>query len=133
MKRLKQKYLFCLLSSLMVLGGGVGALLYYMLPTHYPHWYFGILAFVFVLEVAVLYVVCRGSERLTGQKLANLYMAIKGGKLLLSLLFVGAYMLMVRENVKNFVLVYLVFYLFYVLLEIPFYAEIEQRIKNSKG
>lgn len=130
---LKLKYSLYLIASLMVLGGGIGALLYYVLPEYYPQWYGAILLVVFVMELTVINLVGNASKRLSGQKLANLYMAVKGGKLLLSFLFVGAYMLSVKEGIKSFVLIYLLFYMFYVFLEVPFFAEIERRIKNIEG
>lgn len=127
------KYVLYLLSTLMVLGGGIGALLYYAFPVYFPHWYFGILTFIFVLECGVIHAVVKGSGKLSGRKMVNLYMGLKGVKIFLSVLFVGAYMLLVKEGAKSFVLVYLSFYMFYVLLELPFFAEVERRIKKEEG
>lgn len=129
----RNKYLLYLLSTLLVLGGGIGALLYYVFPAYFPHWYVGILAFIFALECGVVCTVVKRSEQLSGRKMVNLYMVLKGVKLLLSALFVGVYALCVKEGVKSFVLVYLLFYMFYIFLEVPFFSEVERRIKNKMG
>ena len=121
-----------LLSSIMIAGGGIGAILYYLLPDFYPrgNWYGGILLFFLCMEAVIIHVVDKGSQTLNAHKQVNLLMAIKGCKILLSVLFIGVYAWVEKEGIKNFALICALFYLIYIVLEFPFYAAIERRIKE---
>ena len=132
MDSLKTKYNLLLISSIMIFGGGIGVLLHYIFPAFYPQWYFGILFFFLIAESFVIFVVDKGSNNLSGRKLVNLYMAIKGIKILLALIFVGIYAAVIKDGIKNFVMVFILFYLIYLGLELPFYAAIERRVKATK-
>ena len=132
---LKSRYLMFLVSSIMIVGGGIGAILYYLFPAFYPpgNWYGAILLFFLCVEAIIIHVVDKGSQTLSAHKQVNLLMAIKGCKIFLSVLFIGIYAWVEKEGIKNFALLCALFYLIYIMLELPFYAAIERRIKEKKN
>ncbi len=125
----KAKYITFLISFLLILGAGIGALLYYVFPQFYPQWYILILIYFLFVEVVIIYIIDAGSKKLDQRKLVNLYMSTRVGKVILSLVFIGVYSLAVKTGIKNFALVFMLFYLFSIAFETWYFINIERRIK----
>lgn len=126
----KAKYLTLLLSFTLIFGAGIGALLYYKFPNFYPQWYPAILIFFYILEAIIIYTVDVKSKKLKQIKMVNMYMLTKGIKMFISLVFIGLYALIVKTELKNFVLVFVLFYFLYLLFETYCFTIIEKRIIN---
>ena len=115
----------------LIAGAGIGAFLYYLLPQFFPNWYFQIVFFFIILQSVLIYFVASSSEKVSSQKMVNLYLLAKVIKIITSLGFITIYALAVKENIKSFVLVFIVFYLLYLFLETLLHSKIEKRIKSK--
>lgn len=129
----KTKLYTAITSYGMIVGAGVGAFLYYLFPTYYPQWYFGIVFFFLFIEIALMSFVISSSEKVSSQKMVNVYMLAKVIKVLASLLFITLYALIIKENIKSFVLIFMVFYLLYLIIESFIFSKIEQRLKEKNN
>lgn len=110
----------------------VGAGLYYLIPTFDWNWFVGIAAFFLILEpILISYVVGVSSKE--KKKLVNAYMLTKVVKVIFALFFVTIYALVVKENIKSFVAVFILFYLLYLIVEAYLFIKIEKHIKENKS
>lgn len=126
------RYILLLTSFLMIAGGGVGALMYYIFPQYYPQWFGGIIAFFFLTESVMVYIVEKESLRQDARKLVNLYMGIRVSKLLLALAFILVYALVVKEGIKSFVLIFMLIYFLCIIFDTYYFSKIEKRIKEKE-
>lgn len=109
----------------------VGAGLYHFIPSFDWNWFVGIILFFLILEPLLISYV-EGVSRGQKKKLVNAYMLTKVVKVILSLIFVTIYALAVKENIKSFVAVFILFYLLYLAVEAFLFIKIEKHISNSK-
>lgn len=118
--------LFAIISA--VLGA---VILHYALPGHYFRSYPLIPLYLYVFGLVSIYAfdVCRQSAP---KKMLLLYLAIKMGKMILSLVLVLIYCLAVREEVKAFLLTFISFYLVYLIFETWFFFSFEMNQKRKK-
>ena len=128
----KAKLVTAMLAFGLITGAIIGALLYYKFPGYYPNWYEGILAFFLILESLILIYVESASRKVTQRQMLNTYMLTKVIKVFAALIFVGAYYAIVKENIKSFVLVFMIFYLLFLAMESWLFLKIEKRLKNKQ-
>ena len=128
----RAKLITLLLAYGLIVGALVGALLYYVFPQYYPEWYEGILLFYLILEPLVLVYVESSSRRVTQRQMLNTYMLTKVFKIFAALIFVGAYAIIIKENIKSFVLTFCIFYLLFLAIESFLFLKIEKRLKNKQ-
>lgn len=69
----------------------------------------------------------------TPRKLLLLYLVVKMVKLIFSILLIFIYYLVVREDIKTFLLTFLSFYLIYLIFEtwLFFYFELNRKLKKK--
>lgn len=128
----KAKLVTYILASGLIIGALIGLLLYYVFPQFYPNWYEGILLFFIVIESLILAYVESCSRRVTSRQMLNSYMLTKVVKVFSSLIFIGAYMIIVKEDKKSFVLIFMIFYLLFLALESVLFLQIEKRLKKKQ-
>jgi len=128
----KAKLITSLLAFGLIAGALIGALLYYQFPDYYPNWYEGILLFFLVLESLIIGYVVSASRKVTQRQMLNTYMLTKVIKIFAALIFVGAYALIVKENIKSFVLIFMIFYLLFLAMESILFMKVEKRLKNKQ-
>ncbi|MDR1884300.1 MAG: hypothetical protein LBR26_16195 [Prevotella sp.] len=128
----KAKLITSLLAFGLVAGAMAGALLYYRFPRYYPGWYEGILLFFLALESFILLYVESASRKAASRQMLNTYMLTKVIKIFASIIFIGAYTLAVKENIKSFILVFIIFYLLFLAFEAFLFMKIEKRIKKKQ-
>lgn len=128
----KAKLITSLVAFGLIIGAIVGALLYYQFPQYYPNWFEGILAFFLVLESLIISFAVSSSKKVTQRQMLNTYMLTKVIKIFAALIFVGAYAIIVKENIKSFVLVFMIFYLLFLAMESVLFLKIEKRLKNKQ-
>lgn len=116
----------------LITGAIIGMLLYYQFPEFYPNWYEGILAFFLILESGIVSYVVSASNKVNQKQMLNTYMLIKVIKIFAALMFVGAYAIIVKENLKSFVLVFMIFYLLFLGIESILFFRVEKRLKNKQ-
>jgi len=121
-----------LLAFGLIAGAVVGAFLYYAFPAYYPSWYLGIVFYFLILEILIINIVYTYSKKISSKQLVNLYLSAKVVKLLTSLIFVTIYALVVGENIKSFVLVFVAFYALYLFIETFMFSKIEKQLKRQK-
>lgn len=114
-----------------VMGSLIQALLNYQFPQFYPNWYEGILAFFIVLESLILVYVDSASMKVTQRQMLNTYMLTKVIKVFAALIFIGIYALTIKENMKSFVLIFMIFYLLFLAFESYLFLKIEKRLKKK--
>ena len=130
MEKLKIK-LNTILTIVMLAGGcGVWWLLKAGLPTHYFRWYPVIPGFFYIMGLVFVTVITRDYKE-NQRKLVNLYMIIKLCKVTAALLFVGIYFLVERVQMRDFIVVFMGFYLIYLGVETYFFYLTEENIKNK--
>ncbi|MFV0417342.1 MAG: hypothetical protein ACK5KT_01250 [Dysgonomonas sp.] len=128
----RAKLITLVLAFGLIAGALVGMLLYYQFPDYYPNWYEGILAFFLVLETFIISFVVSASKKVTQRQMLNTYMLTKVIKIFAALIFVGAYAIIVKENIKSFVLIFMIFYLLFLAMESILFTKIEKRLKNKQ-
>lgn len=128
----KAKLITSIFAFGLIAGALIGMLLYYLFPEYYPDWYEGILAFFLILETFIVSYVISVSKKATQRQMLNTYMLTKIIKIFVALLFVGAYYIIVKENIKSFVLVFMIFYLLFLAMESILFLKIEKQLKNKK-
>lgn len=116
----------------LILGAGAGLLLYYVFPQFYPNWYLGIVFFFLVIELVAMNFVITSSRKASSKKMVNVYMMAKVIKMLASLMFVTIYYAAVKENIKSFILVFIVFYALYLGFETYLFSKVEKELKEEK-
>lgn len=130
MEKLKIR-LNTILTIVMLSGGcGVWWLLKAGLPTHYFRGYPVIPGFFYIMGLVFVTVVTRDYKE-NQRKLVNLYMIIKLCKVTAALLFVGIYFLVERVQMRDFIVVFMGFYLIYLGVETYFFYLTEENIKNK--
>jgi hypothetical protein len=87
------------------------------------------MAFFFLYESMVILLTSKKKESITPRQSVNLFMGLKVGKILLSLIFATVYALAVKIEVKRFVLVFVALYFIYLLFDTIYLAKNEK--KNS--
>lgn len=132
MDTFKAKLLTQVLAFGLILGAGAGLLLYYVLPQFYPNWYLGIVFFFIAIELIAINFVVASSRKASSKKMVNVYMMAKVIKMLASLGFVVVYYAAVKENIKSFILVFIVFYALYLFFETYLFSKVEKELKEEK-
>lgn len=128
----KAKLIVSLIVFGVVIGALIQALLNYQFPQYYPNWYEGILLFFLLMESFILAYVESASRKVTQRQMLNTYMLTKVVKIFAALIFVGAYKIAVDENIKSFVLVFMIFYLLFLAFEAYLFLKIEKRLKKKQ-
>lgn len=128
----KAKLITSIFAFGLIAGALIGMLLYYQFPQYYPNWYEGILAFFLILESLVIGYVVSASKKVTQRQMLNTYMLTKVIKVFAALIFVGAYAIIVKENIKSFVLVFMIFYLLFLAIESVLFLRIEKQLKKKQ-
>ncbi|GAB6011556.1 hypothetical protein [Viscerimonas tarda] len=128
----KTRLLIFLIAFGLIAGAGVGLLLYYVFPQFYPG--LGVVntaVFFLVIEICLFGFVASKSEKVSSKKMVNIYMLAKVVKMLLSLIFVAVYVFAVKENVRNFILVFVIFYAQYLFIETLLFSKLERHLKEK--
>ena len=89
-------------------------------------------AFFFIYEAMVIVLTDKKSKTLTGRQSINFFLGLKVGKIILSLLFIGVFVIAVNIELKRFVLVFVLLYLVYLLFNTLYLACLEKELKRKK-
>jgi hypothetical protein len=85
------------------------------------------IAFFLLYESLVIWITDSKKKTMTPRQSVNLFLGLKVGKMILSLLFVAIYAIAVKVELKRFVLVFVGFYLVYLLFDTIYLANGEKR------
>lgn len=131
MDLVKVKFITILIAFGFIAGAGIGAFLYYVVPQFFPNWYFEIVFFFLIIESLLISMVVSKSKVSTSKQMVNVYMLTKVLKIIASLIFITVYALVVKENIKPFILVFIVFYALYLFIETYLFSKIEKQLKEK--
>jgi len=132
MDSFRAKLTFIIAAFGLVLGSGIWAILYYVFPAYYPESIGSIFLFFLVVEIFIVnYVYSKSLKSEKPQKMVNVYLLTKVVKMLLSLVFVTIYVLAVKEQIKSFVLVFMIFYIVFLAVESKLFIQIEKHLKKK--
>lgn len=132
MEKLKRNF-DLLLTALMLFAGWGG---WFLMKNVFPEMYFDLypaipsLFFIIgLLFIRVLY----NADKENPRKLVNLYMLVRFAKVGVCLLVIGVYYFFVKEYMREFSLVFMIFYLLYLGFETLYYSQIERIIKKNNS
>lgn len=94
-------------------------------------WTTGVIAFFFLYELMVIIITDKKGKTSTDRQLVNLYLGLKVGKIFLSLILVSIYAFVIKEEVKRFVLVFVLIYFIYLLFDTLYLSKREKRTKTK--
>ena len=72
------------------------------------------------------------SRKATQRQMLNVYMLTKVVKVFASLIFIATYAVVIKENIKSFVLIFMIFYLLFLAFEAYLFLRIEKRLKKKQ-
>lgn len=117
-----------------ILGGILGAGIYYLFPKYYTDWYFAVLVFFIAIEAISLLMIEKLSRTATAGQLANSYLMSKTVKIIFSLAFISMYAVIVKDKplILNFAISFILLYFIFLVLESIQFVKIEKNLKNKK-
>jgi hypothetical protein len=89
------------------------------------------LVMFFIYELFVIWYMENKSKSITARQSVNVFLGIKMGKIILSLLFIAVYALVVKVELKYFVLVFLALYFIYLFFDTIYLASREKENKKK--
>jgi hypothetical protein len=81
------------------------------------------IALFLLYESMVILITDKKSKTTTPRQSVNLFLGLKVGKLILSLLFVGIYAIAIKIELKRFILVFVALYFVYLLFDTVYLAK----------
>lgn len=133
MNSFKAKLVATMLAYGCVIGAILGSILYYIFPSFYPSSYLGILAFFLIVEPLIILFVEKSSHSASPKQLLNVYLMTKVIKTVASLAVIAIYAIAVKENVKSFVLTFMILYMLFLAVETILFTRIEKRLKEKQN
>ena len=99
----------------------------------FPFWWtFGGITFLFLYELATILIIDKKSNAISAQKSVNLYLGLKVGKILLSVFFVLIYAVVVKLEMKRFIMVFVLLYFIYLVFNTLYLSSREKEAKKKK-
>ena len=95
-------------------------------------WVFSAIIIFFLYEMIVVALIGKKSKTLTAKQSINFFLGLKVGKIIISLLFIGVFIIAVNVELKRFILVFISLYLVYLLFDTLYLACWEKELKNKK-
>ena len=87
--------------------------------------------FFFVCELITILLVEKNRKNNNPHQLVNLYLGLKVGKILLSLVYIGIYMALVNVELKRFVLVFVLLYFVFLLFDTLYLTNSEKKLNRK--
>jgi hypothetical protein len=131
MESLKNKYIagLVILNALLVLG--LLLCRTFIFSDVRPFVWSGIaIVFLFLYELMLILITGKKSDTISPRKSINLFLGLKVGKILLSLLFITVYALAIKIELRSFVLVFVALYFIYLLFD-TIYLTKNEKIKKK--
>lgn len=135
MNKVKKNALICLFSLIILLLVGFGVLGSRLFVRDVAIWWSMVLVLLLGLyEWMNVVFVDRKQTSASAQQLVRIYMMLKGGKVLLFSAIIVFYALLIKVEIKRFVLVAVAIYFIYLLFNTLFLSQTEKSLKidNSK-
>lgn len=117
----------------LIVSGILGIGLSYFLPSFDWNWFIGVIIYFLIIESVVVSLVESFGQKKEKKQMVNIYMLTKVIKIITSLIFITIYALTVKENMKAFIAVFILFYLSYLIAETFIFMKVEKRIKEKNS
>jgi len=95
-------------------------------------WYISLLIYFLIVETAIIYVINNGIKKYGQKKLISLYMTVRVVKILLSLAFLGIYALVEETDIRNFAIVFMLFYVCSIGFETWYFIRKERQHRDEE-
>ncbi|GHT58705.1 hypothetical protein AGMMS50239_03770 [Bacteroidia bacterium] len=95
-------------------------------------WAISAIVFFFLYELMTILITEKKGDTISARQSVNLLMGLKVGKILLSLFFILIYSVVVKIEMKRFILVFLALYLIYLLFGTLYLTSREKEAKKKK-
>ena len=89
------------------------------------------MALFFIYELIVILINEKKSKTLNSRKVMLSFFGFKAGKIIFSLLFVAIYAILIKEELKRFVLVFIILYFIYLFFETVYFVSVEKKNKKE--
>lgn len=132
MNSFKAKLIYSLLGYGLIGGAVICAIFYYLFPAFYSNYSIWILVFFLMVESLALLFIEHSSKTVTAKQLVNSYLMTKVIKIIILLFSIVIYALVVKDNVKAFVLNFITLYLLFLGIETFLFTRIERRLKEKE-
>lgn len=127
----KSKIITYIITSGVIISVCIGSILYYIQLTFNRNWFLAISVFFLITETLLMLFITDSGKKQKKKQMVNHYMLTKVIKVITSLVFITVYVLVVKENIKSFVGVFITFYLLYLIVETILFIRIEKYIKEK--
>lgn len=132
MDTFNNKLIIYTISLGLILSGCIGLILFYFFPSAINwNWYIAIVSYFLIIETCIILYVNKSSQTKDKKQMVNVYMLTKVAKILSSLVLIAIFAFKDKEHLKNFVIIYIVFYLLYLAIETFMFVKIEKHIKEK--
>lgn len=129
----KTKLITYTVASGLLISGCIGLVLFYVFPALINwDWYVSIVLYFLIVESGIMLYVNSASETKDKKQMVNVYMLTKVAKILLSLVIIAIFAFNYKEQLKGFIIVFILFYLLYLAVETSLFVKIEKHIKEKK-
>jgi hypothetical protein len=90
------------------------------------------MALFLLYETMIIVFTDKKSETITPRQSVNLFLGLKVGKIILSLLFIAVYAFAFKVELKRFILIFVILYFIYLLFDTIYLANREKELKIKK-
>ena len=78
------------------------------------------LLFFLLIELTIIFIIFKNDKSENPRQQVNIFMAMKVGKILLSICFIMIYVLAIKTETKHFLIVFAILYLIYLIFDTVF-------------
>jgi hypothetical protein len=94
-------------------------------------WSLILLGVFYLYELLTVFVITRKRKEASAKQLVNIYLGLKAGRLIISLIFAATYVMNIKVEIKRFMLVFVLIYLVYLLCDTLYMANTEKKYKKQ--
>lgn len=130
MEKLKSKFILILTAFILLTGLGLNYLLANVFTEFSFSGYQYVPIFFFLIGLGLIFSLTQVKKE-DEKKLVNKYMLMRVLKILISLLFILIYWMANKAEIKNFALVFIIFYMLFLIFETYIYLQAEKWMKKN--
>ena len=132
MEKSRNKFILILTAVILITDFGLTYLTEDVMPQFKVSAFTLIPVFFYIIGLTLIYVLT-GINPAESKKLVNKYMLLRVIKVLTSLAFLLIFWLINKAEIKNFALLFIVFYMIYLIFETWMYLQVEKMMKKNAG
>lgn len=133
MNSFRSKLITTLVAFGLIVSAIIGFGVLQFLPTFDMNWFVGIVLFFLIFEPIVISIVENSSRKKTQNQMVNIYMLTKVIRIIPALSFITIYALADGRETKSFVVIFILLYFLYLIVETLMFMRIEKHVKSLKN